>query len=197
MSGPVAFSFQSFESRVRSKRAPPCLSPLRAGWYMHPAFVAASAWSATCSAIGAGLANAVNGCPHCAPVLHCPPVSCHCGSHDGVGLAGVCAVGFGWQALLVSFGAGVLCAGVGLWRLQLAVQAPSGSSAGERPFAGPPAAAAPGGGSAFPAPPPVPPFAGRAPARAAPAASRPQLVAPLGDTLVVGRSDTAVWRPRG
>jgi hypothetical protein len=106
-------------------------------------------------------------------------------------------VGFGWQALLVSFGAGVLCAGVGLWRLQLAVQAFPSSSAGERSAPGPHAAAAPSGPAPFPAAPPVPALAGRAPLRPAPVAARHHLVSSVGDALAVGGSDTAVWRPRG
>jgi hypothetical protein len=171
---------------------------------MHPAFIAASAWSATCSAFGAGLANIAFGCPACSPVLHCPAVSCHCGSHGAaVQTAGCPAVGCGWAAVLTSFGAGfaaalVLLGAFQLWRIQF--WAAGGGDAAVQFRVGPAGPGAPGGLAPFP-PAPAPPAAGRPwPQAAIAAAARPPLGAALGDLVplvVAGALEAAVWRPRG
>ena len=161
---------------------------------MHPAFFAASAWSATCSAIGASVAHAVAGCPACAPKFTCPAVACHCTGGPAVSCA---AATFPWSIALAAFPGGFLAALAVAWRLR--VWAAGGWDVAGRFTLGssddgalPPTPAA----ASAPAPsapsPPLRRIAGAAVA-APPLHSVGSLVAALGAGAV---DELAVWKPR-
>ena len=145
--------------------------------WMFPGLLAATAWTALSSAVGAGLAALALGCPTCAPTVHCPPAVCHCGGGGG----------FGWASLLTAFAAGVLAALGVLWRVQF--WAAGGGDAALRFSVGPGQYDAASGAAPVGAP------LRRALAPApAPIARRPS-AAP--GVPAVPAPEAPVWRPRG
>ncbi len=55
---------------------------------MSLAFILATGWSVLCSTVGSLSAAALTrACPSCAPVLHCPALTCACGSRADTALA--------------------------------------------------------------------------------------------------------------
>ena len=168
---------------------------------MHPAFFAASAWSATCSAIGASVAHLVTGCPACA--LTCPAVACHCTAGPALSCA---AAGFPWSIALAAFLGGFLAALAVAWRLR--VWAAGGwdvagrftlgcSDGGAVPVASA-AAAAPAPGAFLPALAPSAPLPAlrRIAGAAAGLPPLPSVGSPLAALGFGAVDELAVWKPR-
>ena len=183
---------------------------------MLPPFLAASVWSASCSALGSLAAGWAAGCPACAPVLHCPAVACHCGrstcaapapcptcfcSESAAVAQTPCPAtsGSSWSTLAITFVLG-LAAGLALaWQLRL--WAIGGWwTAGEFAVGTQPAAPLAAPRRAPPAArPPVVPAA--VPTLASLAAPLPSPLGALAGVLPFGPaqlgSDVAVWKARG
>ena len=175
---------------------------------MSLSFLAATVWSIFCSTLGGLTAAALRqACPHCSPALHCPALSCHCGSaYESLQGSAVptctAAPGCSLQLVAAAYAAGLLTAAFGILSFKLWVRAAwvaeGGLALGE-PLAGgsPPraAAAAPLG-----EPSPTPRRALPAPAAAAPRSERPTFATAPSLAVVaaaaVRSDDAAVWRPR-
>ena len=189
---------------------------------MLPPFLAASAWSASCSELGSLAAGWAVGCPACAPVLHCPSVACHCGrstcaaqvpcptcfcSESAAVAQTPCSTtsGSSWSTLAITFVLG-LAAGLALaWQLRL--WATGGWwTTGHFTVGSEPAEPSPASRRALPAPQPAAQPALAAP-RSAPSLSTaasfaavgwsPALADAAAAVADIPGSDGAVWRPRG
>ena len=171
-------------------------------------FILATVWSVLCSTLGGLCASALaRACPDCSPVLHCPALTCRCGSGVETLLAGpatpcTAAPGCSLQLVAAAYAAGLVTAAVVVVSVKLWVRgawvAEGGLALGQ-PLAGgavPLAAAAAISGVLSPTPRRALP----APAASATRSDKPAaaVVPPPAPTaaLVHGNDDVAVWRPR-
>ncbi len=173
---------------------------------MSSGFALASLWQVVCSTIGGLCASALRqACPHCAPVLRCPALSCHCGGGSeligrSVDTTCLAAGGCPWQLVAAAFAAGLVTAALGILSLQLWVR----TAAAPLAIAGPASAASPKGTLGVLAAAAAADTAGVSPRRPPPppasAAVRPVPREPLPTAVLPETSsphdEGPVWKPR-